>query len=104
MLSILETGDVFGEIALLDDRPRSASVTAMETCELLVVERRGFRALLGSVPNLAQNLLQVMARRMRDLSDRTQNMSLLNVEAAWPSCSSSSPNASARRSAPVRSC
>ena len=80
LLSILESGDVFGEIALLDDRPRSATVTAMEDCELLVVERRGFRALLLEVPNLAVNLLQVMARRMRDLSDRTQNMSLLNVE------------------------
>jgi CRP-like cAMP-binding protein len=39
LLSILEGGDVFGEMALLDDRPRSATVTAMETCELLVVER-----------------------------------------------------------------
>jgi CRP/FNR family transcriptional regulator, cyclic AMP receptor protein len=80
LLSILEAGDVFGEIALLDDRPRSASVTAMEGGELLVVERRGFRALLVSVPTLAVNLLLVMARRMRNLSDRTQNMSLLNVE------------------------
>jgi CRP/FNR family transcriptional regulator, cyclic AMP receptor protein len=80
LLSILEGGDVFGEIALLDDQPRSATVTAMETCELLVVERRGFRALLTSVPNLAMNLLRVMSRRVRDLSDRTQNMSLLNVE------------------------
>ena len=80
LLSFLQTGDVFGEIALLDDRPRSATVTAHESCELLVVERRGFRALLVSVPNLAVNLLLVMARRMRMLSDRTQNMSLLNVE------------------------
>ena len=79
-LSILKNTDVFGEIALLDDQPRSASVTAMEHCELLVIERRGFRALLVSVPNLAVNLLMVMARRMRMLSDRTQNMSLLNVE------------------------
>jgi CRP-like cAMP-binding protein len=80
LLSILESGDVFGEIALLDDRPRSASVTAMESCELLVVERGGFRTLLASVPTLALNLLLVMSRRLRDLSDRTQSMSLLNVE------------------------
>ena len=80
LLSILEGGDVFGEIALLDDQPRSATVTAMEKCELLVVERRGFRALLTAVPALALNLLRVMSRRLRDLSDRTQNMSLLNVE------------------------
>jgi CRP-like cAMP-binding protein len=52
----------------------------MEKCELLVVERRGFRALLTAVPALALNLLRVMSRRLRDLSDRTQNMSLLNVE------------------------
>ena len=80
LLSILEGGDVFGEIALLDDRPRSATVTAMESCELLVVERAGFRTLLTSVPTLALNLLLVMSRRLRDLSDRTQSMSLLNVE------------------------
>jgi CRP/FNR family transcriptional regulator, cyclic AMP receptor protein len=52
----------------------------MEACELLVVERAGFRALLTSVPTLALNLLLVMSRRLRDLSDRTQSMSLLNVE------------------------
>lgn len=80
LLSILESGDVFGEIALLDDRPRSATVTAMDSCELLVVERSGFRTLLASVPTLALNLLLVMSRRLRDLSDRTQSMSLLNVE------------------------
>ena len=80
LLSILESGDVFGEIALLDDRPRSATVTAMESCELLMVDRAGFRTLLATVPTLALNLLLVMSRRLRDLSDRTQNMSVLNVE------------------------
>lgn len=79
VLSILGAGDVFGEVALLDDQPRSASVSALERCDLLVLDRRAFRALLLRMPPLSLALMRVLARRLRDLSDRAQDVSLLDV-------------------------
>jgi CRP/FNR family cyclic AMP-dependent transcriptional regulator len=81
VLSILGPGDVFGEIALLDRQPRSATVSALEGCELLVVERRPFHDLLLRVPALALSLMQVMAKRLRELTEHAQDVSLLGVSA-----------------------
>jgi len=81
VLSIMGAGDVFGEIALLDRQPRSATVSALETCELLVIERRAFQDLLGRLPTLSLSLMRVMAKRLRELSDHAQDVSLLGVGA-----------------------
>ena len=42
VLNVFREGDIFGEIALLDGRPRTADATAMSDCELIVIERRDF--------------------------------------------------------------
>jgi CRP-like cAMP-binding protein len=80
VLSIMGPGDVFGEMALLDGEPRSATVTTLEACQVLVIEARAFHALLRRMPALAASLMKVMARRIRDLTDRTQDVALLDVE------------------------
>ena len=80
VLSIMGPGDVFGEMALLDGQPRSATVEAMEACQLVVIESRAFQALLLEIPSLGASLMKVMARRLRELTDRTQDVSLLDVE------------------------
>jgi CRP/FNR family cyclic AMP-dependent transcriptional regulator len=80
VLSIMGPGDVFGEMALLDGEPRSATVTTLEACQLLVIEARAFHALLRRMPALSASLMKVMARRIRDLTDRTQDVALLDVE------------------------
>jgi CRP-like cAMP-binding protein len=79
LLSVLGPGDVFGEIALLDDEPRSATVVAAEPCRLLVVPRVAFRALLSQMPILALRLLALMARQVRRLSSRTEDSASLDV-------------------------
>lgn len=81
LLSVVGPGDVFGEIALLDDEPRSASVVAAEPCRLLVVPRAAFRLLLHELPTLALRLLQIMARHVRRLSARTEDAAALDVRA-----------------------
>jgi CRP-like cAMP-binding protein len=80
VLSIMGPGDVFGEMALLDGEPRSATVTTLEACQVLVIEARAFHALLRRMPALSASLMKVMARRIRDLTDRTQDVALLDVE------------------------
>jgi CRP/FNR family cyclic AMP-dependent transcriptional regulator len=63
----LGPGDFFGEMALLDGGPRSASVVAETELETIRVERADFRKLLRSEPDIALKLLAGMANRMREL-------------------------------------
>jgi CRP-like cAMP-binding protein len=62
----LQTGDYFGELALLDRGPRSATVRAAGDCRLYVLREPSFSALLNEVPALAQKLLAALARRLRE--------------------------------------
>jgi CRP-like cAMP-binding protein len=61
----LGPGDVFGEIALFDRRPRSASVVAAEPVRALVLHRGDLRAILEEEPQIAWTLLETMAGRLR---------------------------------------
>lgn len=70
VLSYLEPGDWFGEIALLDGKPRSASVVIMEPAKMLVIDHRSFGPLLDTVPGLARKLLVALSAKVRDLTDR----------------------------------
>lgn len=66
----LSEGDFFGEMALLDGFPRSASVLAVRDCECLVLERRDFLALVRTSPEVALAILPVLSRRLRDCEDQ----------------------------------
>jgi CRP-like cAMP-binding protein len=65
-LDDLGTGDVFGEMALLDPEPRSASVTAIDETQLLRLDQQGLFELIDERPEVARGLLQVVSRRLRD--------------------------------------
>lgn len=62
-------GEFVGELSLLLGEPCNATVTALDECRLLVLERRAFNALLDSAPSLTKQLLQDLARRFSDLND-----------------------------------
>lgn len=62
----LRSGDAFGEMALLDEFPRSATVRAIEPTTCLGLTRWHFRGLLESHPQIALRLLPVLTRRIRD--------------------------------------
>ncbi len=68
VLNIIEPGMVFGEIALLDGRERTADATAMVDSELLVIYREDFLPLVETRPQLAVRLLEVVCGRLRDTS------------------------------------
>ncbi len=66
--TLIETvgpGGVFGELALVDPAPRSATAIAGEDCTLVMVEERSFNDLLRRVPGLGLEIMKVMARRLR---------------------------------------
>ena len=64
-LAFLESGDVLGEIALLDGQPRSASATAVEDTELLEIKRSAFFEAVRAIPNFAEHLFELVCERYR---------------------------------------
>jgi CRP/FNR family transcriptional regulator, cyclic AMP receptor protein len=66
-LAALGPGEFFGEMAILDSYPRSASVVAVEDTECLVLSRWDFLAEVRSNPNIAVQMLPVLSRRIRKL-------------------------------------
>jgi CRP-like cAMP-binding protein len=80
-LNIMEPGDTFGEIALLDGRPRTAGAIAMAPSELLVIARGQFLGLLAREPRLVEHLLQLLCARLRWVSGIAEESALLSVPA-----------------------
>jgi CRP/FNR family cyclic AMP-dependent transcriptional regulator len=80
-LNIMEPGDAFGEIALLDGSPRTATATAMARTELIVIQRDAFAALLQSQPQLAAHLIQLLCKRVRWTAELMEDTALLSVPA-----------------------
>lgn len=62
-------GDVIGEIALLSEGPRTATVTATEPCQLLVLGHREFHSLMDEQPALRLQILEGLASRIRALEE-----------------------------------
>jgi CRP-like cAMP-binding protein len=79
VFNILGPGEVFGEIALLGETPRTATVAAIEPCELLVIDRRDFLALLRRHPEAAIGLLRVLALRLKRVSELVEDTLFLNL-------------------------
>jgi CRP-like cAMP-binding protein len=65
-VATLGPGSHFGELALLDRRPRSASVVSESEMVLLVLSQRQFNSLLESVPTISRKMLAAMANRLRE--------------------------------------
>ena len=63
--------DVFGEMAVLDSEPRSASVTAIEDAVLLKIGRDDFRDILGERPEIAMGVMKVLTHRLRETSRKS---------------------------------
>jgi len=66
-INTLKPGEFFGEIALIDRGPRTATVTADAPCRLLVISHRDFHALMDEFPEVATEVLVTLAHRLRGL-------------------------------------
>jgi CRP-like cAMP-binding protein len=69
-IGTLGPGSFFGEMSLLEDLPRVATVTTTEPTTVLVVHARDFNHLVTEMPSVDRKMLVVLARRLRDLEDR----------------------------------
>ncbi|HMW60810.1 MAG TPA: cyclic nucleotide-binding domain-containing protein, partial [Leptospiraceae bacterium] len=69
-IDILQERDCFGEMAILDQEPRSASVVAVRNTRLLVINRSDFQRLLIARPRISFALFKTMSRRVREANAR----------------------------------
>ena len=76
MFNQISPGEIFGEIALLDGRERTADAIAATDCELLVVDRREFMPFLQSQPVLAAKIIELLCTRLRWISDHVEQVIL----------------------------
>ena len=79
VLNIFREGDLFGEIALLDGRPRTADAIAMSDCELIVIERRDFIPFLQDNPDVTFKFIEILCSRLRHTSEQVQDVTFLNL-------------------------
>jgi CRP/FNR family cyclic AMP-dependent transcriptional regulator len=76
-LNIMEPGDTFGEIAVMDGRPRTANAVALDTASLLVIQRTDFLPFLEREPRLALHLLKLMCERLRWTSELVEESAFM---------------------------
>ena len=81
LLTIVEPGQIFGELALLDGKPRSADATALGDCRLLALDRRDFLPVLRQSPDAAIRLFEIVCGRLRAANDQLEGAVLMTVEA-----------------------
>ena len=79
VFSILGPGEVFGEVALLGATPRTATVSAIEDCQLLAIDRRDFMSFLRTNPEVSVKLLAVLAMRLKRVSELVEDTLFLNL-------------------------
>jgi CRP/FNR family transcriptional regulator/CRP/FNR family cyclic AMP-dependent transcriptional regulator len=79
ILATLKKNDFFGEMAILDGEPRSASVIAAEKCKLCMLYRREFFNVLERHPKIAIQMLVTMSRRLRRTNRQINTLSLMSV-------------------------
>lgn len=70
IIAILGQGEIIGEMSVIDELPHSATVRALEETECLMIEQWDFKAQIQAYPEIALQLLPVLARRLRDLNDK----------------------------------
>jgi CRP-like cAMP-binding protein len=81
VFNLIREGEIFGEIALLDGRPRTAGAEAMTDCDLMVIERSNFIAFVHQNPEVALKLIEVLCARLRLQSARFEEAIFLNLPA-----------------------
>jgi CRP-like cAMP-binding protein len=79
ILSLLGPGDFFGEMALLDNEPRSATIIATEPLEIVTIWRSDFLHILSENFPITQKVLAELSRRLRNASNRIESLATMDV-------------------------
>ncbi|WP_411824114.1 cyclic nucleotide-binding domain-containing protein [Leptospira sp. 'Mane'] len=81
MLAVLQAGDIFGEMAILDNKPRSASAIASGDVELLAINKANFEGMVKAQPQLATRLITLLSERIWTAYKQLANLLLKDSQA-----------------------
>ena len=73
-------GEVFGEIAMLDGKDRTADATAVEETHAMLLNRNAFDALMATIPELAQSVITFVCGRLREADMQLEGVALYRIE------------------------
>jgi CRP/FNR family transcriptional regulator, cyclic AMP receptor protein len=73
-LAILKEGTCFGEMAVFDAEPRSASVTTLESCNCLMLTQQQLYEAIEETPGIAVNIIRLLSRRTRELNQKINSL------------------------------
>jgi CRP/FNR family cyclic AMP-dependent transcriptional regulator len=79
LLGVLDSGDFFGELSLIDGQPRSATIMTSEPTDTAVLHRDAFLKVIHSSPAIAIDMLRILAHRLRDTDEFVQDAVFLDV-------------------------
>ena len=79
ILAILGPGEIFGEMGLIDDEPRSATVISIEPCELLSISKRDFKKCLQENFDMTMAVMRGLVKRLREADRKIGSLALLDV-------------------------
>ena len=79
IITVLGSGEFIGEMSLIDDAPRSASVITLEPCEFMAVGKDAFKAMLAQSPEVSMNVMRGLVRRLREADKKIETLALLDV-------------------------
>jgi CRP/FNR family cyclic AMP-dependent transcriptional regulator len=79
ILAVLTANDFFGEMGLLDDQPRSASVETLEICQMLRLSKAGFMGCLENNFGLAMQIIHDLVKRLRQADRKIESLALIDV-------------------------
>lgn len=79
ILAVLTSGEFFGEMSLIDDAPRSASVITIESCDFMAIQKETFKQMLAQSPEMCQAIMRGLVKRLREADRKIETLALLDV-------------------------
>ncbi len=79
VIAVLDEGEHFGEMSLIDDKPRSASIVTKDACEFTVINKADFDRILIANPSLAMTVMRGLCERLRAADRSIESLALMDV-------------------------
>ncbi|MFT3804186.1 MAG: Crp/Fnr family transcriptional regulator [Burkholderiaceae bacterium] len=79
ILAVIGPGEFFGEMSLIDDAPRSASVITIESSDFMAINKDSFKAMLIQSPDIGMQIMKGLVRRLREADKKIETLALLDV-------------------------
>jgi len=79
ILAILREGEFFGDMSLLDNKPRSATVITNEDCQLMIINRSSFEKMVITYPKISLKLMKELTSRLRKADELIGSLAFINV-------------------------